>query len=145
MKPRILAALALTLIFLVACTKPPGSTFVVLFQEAPHLTDASIYDPNGAVLAQITKTTINRDNSARIDIAADPKQAVIFSRNLVFVAVDGRLHAAHLSGSSDPIPAGSRIAGFSSTKSLFWFKMRHMLGNNAAKAAAMADEIDAAR
>jgi len=109
------------------------------------LVEKAVCDTDGTVLAQISQVTVNRDNSARVQITAVPAHVGKFTRDLVFVLSDGRLAAARLSGDADPLAPGSPILGFSSGKSLLWFKLKAVMGNAAAKAAARAAELDMAR
>lgn len=140
-----IAVLVCLLVLMAACAKPQGSVFFVLFAEAPELVDKAVCDADGIVLAQITQVTVNRDNSARIQITPLPAHKDKFTRDLAFVVTDGRLMATRLSGDADPLSPGSPILGFSSGKSLLWFKLKAMMGNAAAKAAAMAAELDMIR
>jgi hypothetical protein len=126
-------AVTLTVSLLLAVTAcAPQKTqdvYFVMIEGRPNIYDSAVYR-KGIDIGRIVSQEVGSGNITRLTIHMTPAHAALMSDNSVFYVSNNTLNYTTIANYGDPLPMESKILGFASKTSLYWFKTKTLLGQS---------------
>ncbi|GEM_PF-2361109 len=131
----------LALMVISGCIRPAGEDGIsIMFDRRPLLFEETVYF-NGIKVGKVGGVDVGAGGITRVNfIPADEFRSQL-ADNLVFYVSNGRLMAAKIRNFGRPLKEGGVMCGFGSRSALYWFRLKHALGDAARVAAARAASL----
>lgn len=127
MKRLMVLLMVLFAVVSAGCVSPPvDDVYFVMFDSKPGIVDGGVYF-RGSQIGEIVSTQISANTIAKLTILIKKEHMDLMKENVVFYISRGKLTYATVANYGAPLPTGSKISGFRSKASLYWFKAKNIL------------------
>lgn len=134
--------LVLSFVLTAGCTPQTEKkdVFYVMFEKKPALFDQTVYF-KGSEIGRIISQQFGNLTITRLTIEIKSEHMEMMTSNAVFYTSGGKLNYATIENYGAPLPPLSKVLGFSSKGSIYWFKAKNLLNRSSDAALIRAIEL----